>query len=290
VASDQNTAEKKDFSFEGIVQISDREFRHISALVYEKFGINLTDKKKALVRGRLNKLIRGLGYKTFQEYYDSVVQDTTGRSLLELVDKISTNHSYFFRENEHFDYLETGILPRIAPQLKEKNEDFRIWCAGCAAGEEAYTLAMVLLEYFGAAYFRGKPGILATDISLSALNQAAEGVYSIDRVQAVPHYYKNKYMKQIAPDRYKVSEELKKLILFKRLNLMRPDYPFKGKFHVIFCRNVMIYFDNQTKLDLVAKLHRYIYDGGYLFIGHSESLGRGSGLFQYVQPAVYKKT
>jgi chemotaxis protein methyltransferase CheR len=288
--TNQYTPEKQEYSFNGIIQIDDKEFHLISALVYEKFGIHLTDKKKALVRGRLNKLIRGLGYTSFQQYYDSILDDKTGRSLLDLVDKISTNHSYFFRENEHFDFLETVVLPKVEEKLKSENSsDLRIWCAGCAAGEEPYTLAMVLLEHFGASFFYGNPGVLATDISLSALSQAAEGVYTPDRVQAVPHYYKSKYFTQTADGMFKIKNDLKKMILFKRLNLMRPEFPFKGKFHVIFCRNVMIYFDGPTKTDLVAKFHNFLVDDGHLFVGHSESLGRGSGIFQYIQPAVYSK-
>lgn len=289
MATNQNMAEYKEYSFEGIIQINDHEFQLIAALVYEKFGIHLTDKKKALVRGRLNKLIRGLGYTTFEEYYNAVVQDPTGKSLLSLVDKISTNHSYFFRENEHFQFLETVALPSIEAIIREHNGDFRLWCAGCAAGEEAYTLAMVLLEYFGKTSFKGKPGILATDISISALSQAAVGEYTPDKVQTVPQFYKRKYLRQIGPTTYRVTDELKQVILFKRLNFMRPEFPFKGRFHIIFCRNVMIYFDAETKERLVTKFHRYMYDEGYLFIGHSESLGRGSGVFKYIQPAVYKK-
>ncbi len=290
MAVEQNTEGRQDYSFGGVIQINEKEFRAIAELVYDKFGINLTEKKKALVRGRLNKLIRELGYTSFDQYYHSILEDTTGRSLLDLVDKISTNHSYFFRENEHFDYLETVVLPSLNERLKQdRSVDFRLWCAGCAAGEEPYTLAMILLEFFGADYFHGKPAILATDISVSALNKAMEGVYTADRVQAVPSYYKKKYFTKLSADTFKVSDSLKRLILFKRLNFMRDDFPFKGKFHVIFCRNVMIYFDTPVKLALISKFHRYMFDDSYLFIGHSESLGRGSDLFRYIQPAVYYK-
>lgn len=279
-----------DFHMEGIIQINDDEFQKISGLVYSKFGINLTEKKKALVRGRLNKLIKGLGYTSFDQYYTAVMEDRTGGQLLSLIDKISTNHSYFFRENDHFNFLKESALPEIVQRMGDaKSEDLRIWCAGCAAGEEAYTLAMVVREFFGPQLYKGKPIILATDISLSALNQAAEGVYVAERVKTVPPEYAKKYIKSIGNEKYRVADELKKLILFKRLNFMGESFPFKGKFHIIFCRNVMIYFDNETKLDLVAKFHRYMNDDGFLFIGHSESLGRGSGLFRYVQPALYRK-
>ena len=279
-----------DFHIDGIIQINDEEFQKISSLVYSKFGINLTEKKKALVRGRLNKLIKGLGYTSFDQYYNAVMEDRTGGQLLSLIDKISTNHSYFFREHDHFTFLMETALPEIVQKTGTVNgEDLRIWCAGCAAGEEAYTLAIVIREFFGPQIYRRKPIILATDISLSALNQAAEGVYVAERIKTVPPEYEKKYIQPVGNEKYGVSDELKKLILFKRLNFMRESFPFKGKFHIIFCRNVMIYFDNETKLDLVARFHRYMYDDGFLFIGHSESLGRGSGLFRYVQPALYRK-
>ncbi len=283
-------APREDFSVNGIIQIDDGEFRRIADLVYTKFGINLTEKKKALVRGRLNKLIKGMGFSSFAEYYDSVVGDTTGKYLISLVDKISTNHSYFFRENDHFNFLIEQGLPEFERKYGNSPEGgLRIWSAGCAAGEEPYTLAILLYEYFGKRALQGKPVVLATDISLTALEQAMEGVYVHERVKTVPKELAAKYLQSAGPEKMRVSDELRKLVLFKRLNFMRDSFPFKGKFHFIFCRNVMIYFDTKTKMDLVAKFHRYLHDDGYLFIGHSETLGRGNDMFQYVKPALYKK-
>ncbi len=281
---------REDFSVNGIIQINDAEFRRIAELVYTQFGINLTDKKKALVRGRLNKLIKAQGFSSFQEYFDNVLNDTTGKSLISLIDKISTNHSYFFRENDHFNFLYEQAFPEVVKKLEASPEtDLRIWSAGCAAGEEPYTLAILLYEYFGTSIYKGKPVILATDISLTALELAMEGVYAHERIKTVPKQLADKYLRPAGPEKMKVTENLKKLVLFKRLNFMRDSFPFKGKFHFIFCRNVMIYFDTKTKLELVAKFHRYLHDDGYLFIGHSETLGRGNELFQYIRPALYKK-
>ncbi len=151
-----------------IVELSDKEFWLISDLVRERFGINLTDKKKALVRGRLNSLVKSQGFSTFEEYYKKIIDDTTGGSLLSLIDRISTNHSFFFREADHFDFLTTTALPEILQSLKEhtRSNVLRIWCAGCAAGEEPYTLAMVLAEFFGMDLVKWDVGILATDIAL----------------------------------------------------------------------------------------------------------------------------
>lgn len=281
---------KEDFSVNGIIQITDAEFKRIAKLVYTQFGINLTDKKKALVRGRLNKLIKGQGFSSFDEYFDYVLDDTTGKSLISLIDKISTNHSYFFRENDHFNFLlEQGFPEFVQKYENTPDGDLRIWSAGCAAGEEPYTLAILLYEYFGPRIYQGKPVILATDISLTALELAMEGVYVHERVKTVPKNLSDKYLRPEGKEKMAVTDNVKKMVLFKRLNFMRDSFPFKKKFHFIFCRNVMIYFDTETKLDLVAKFHRYLHDDGYLFIGHSETLGRGNELFKYVRPALYKK-
>lgn len=280
----------QEYNLNGVIQINEREFRQISDLVYSKFGINLTDKKKALVRGRLNKLIKSLKYESFNDYYRAVMDDTSGKSLLDMVDKISTNHSYFFRESDHFEYLKNIALPEIDSLLsRQPGEELRVWCAGCAGGEEAYTLAMVLLEYYGPNLFKGKPIILGTDISLTALELANLGMYTEEKVKTVPAPYRKKYLKELGDGRVEIKAELKHLILFKRLNFMREVYPFKGRFHAVFCRNVMIYFDHETKLKLVNRFHQYMHPGAYLFIGHSESLGRSSELFKYVQPALYRK-
>ena len=286
----QERLTREDYSVNGIIQINDAEFRKIADLVYTKFGINLTEKKKALVRGRLNKLIKGMGFGSFAEYYDSVVNDQTGKGLISLVDKISTNHSYFFRENDHFNFLLEQGFPEFEQNFGLSTEGgLRIWSAGCAAGEEPYTLAILLNEYFGKKIYQGKPVVLATDISLTALEQAMEGEYVHERVKTVPKPLASKYLQAAGPEKMRVSDDLKKMVLFKRLNFMRDYFPFKGKFHFIFCRNVMIYFDTKTKMDLVTKMYRYLHDGGYLFIGHSETLGRGNDMFKYIKPALYRK-
>lgn len=275
---------------EGLIEINDQEFQHISQLVYQRFGINLTEKKRVLVRGRLNKLLQQLGYKDFDSYYNYISQDKSGKGLLELVDKISTNHTFFFREKEHFDVLKNHALPQAAELLKkESSRDVRVWCAGCATGEEAYTLAIVLAEYFGTDFFKNGPPILATDISLTALEKAMLGMYGADRLSEVPRTLLQKYFTGNDAGGYTVKDSIRRMIVYKRLNFKRETFPFKNKFHTIFCRNVMIYFDQPTKEELVAKFARHLVNGGYFFIGHSESLGRSNANFQYVQPAVYQK-
>ena len=275
---------------EGLIDISDSEFKQISELVYEKFGIHLTEKKRVLVRGRLNKLLRQMGYNNFETYYNSIMNDPSGAGLLELVDKISTNHTYFFREKDHFDFLEKRVLPAIAQQLEsEGSKDLRLWCAGCATGEEAYTLAIVLAEFFGPHYFNDGPPILATDISRTALEKAMLGAYGKERIDQIPRGLLHKYFVLNEAGGYSVKDVLKNMVLFKRLNFKRESFPFRKQFHTIFCRNVMIYFDQPTKETLVQKFGGVLNDSGYLFIGHSETLGRENLDFQYIQPAVYIK-
>ena len=275
---------------EGLIDITDNEFKQISALVYEKFGIHLTEKKRVLVRGRLNKLLRQMGYTNFENYYNAVLEDPSGAGLLELVDKISTNHTFFFREKDHFEFLEKRVLPQIAQQLEaEGSKDLRVWCAGCATGEEAYTLAIVLAEFFGPNYFTEGPPILATDISRTALEKATLGAYGKERLDQVPRGLLHKYFTLNEAGGYSVKENLKRLVLYKRLNFKRESFPFRKKFHTVFCRNVMIYFDQPTKETLVQKFGGVLLDSGYLFIGHSETLGRDNRDFQYVQPALYMK-
>ena len=273
-----------------MVQITEKEFKQISSLLYKNFGINLTDKKQTLVRGRLNKIIRTKGYGNFTNYYNAINEDKSGMLQIELADHLSTNHSYFFRENEHFKYLTINTLPEIERSniLKEPSK-LRIWCAGCAAGEEPYTLAILLKEYFGTKLVDTKPVILATDISTSALSAAKSGIYSQDKLKSMPSKYLDKYFNKIGNGKYSVKTSLRNLILYKRLNLMRDSFPFKNKFHIIFCRNVMIYFDKETRETLISKYHTNLLTKGILFIGHSETIGRNSSQFKYIIPAVYRK-
>jgi len=273
-----------------MVQITEKEFKQISSLLYKNFGINLTDKKQTLVRGRLNKIIRTKGYGSFTNYYNAINNDKSGMLQIELADHLSTNHSYFFRENEHFKYLTINVLPEIERSniLKDPSE-LRIWCAGCAAGEEPYTLAILLKEYFGNKLSGTKPLILATDISTSALSSAKSGIYSQDKLKSMPSKYLDKYFNKIDNGKYSVKTSLRNHILFKRLNLMRDTFPFKNKFNIIFCRNVMIYFDKETRETLISKYYTNLISNGILFIGHSETIGRNSSQFKYIIPAVYRK-
>jgi len=272
------------------VQLSTEEYQLISGLIYQNFGINLSEQKRTLITERLQKILLAGGFTSFQEYYNYVVHEPSGRALLAMVDRISTNHTIFFREKEHFDILAAIVLPQVKKRLHtQERRDIRIWSAGCSSGEEPYSLAMVLAEYFGSETARYDIGILATDIAISALDKAARGAYSTNQIASIPPLYKQRYFVPSENKNWMVKDNLQKMITFRRLNLMRQTYPFRGKFQVIFCRNVMIYFDKVTRDALLERLHQYLEPEGYLFIGHSESISSSAGLYRFIKPAVYQR-
>ncbi len=270
--------------------LTKEEFHLISSLVYEKFGINLGEQKRTLVIERLQKELRQGGFSSFKEYYDHVMQDTTGQALLTMIDRISTNHTFFFREKAHFDLLTAEVLPKTLQKLPGAGQNLRFWSAGCSSGEEPYSLAMTISEFLGPRINNLTPSILATDISVTALAKASRGVYTESETAQMSSDLKNRYFMRLEDGMWAVKQSLKKMILFRRLNLMRRAYPFKNKFHVIFCRNVMIYFDAPTRQALLERFYACLEPEGYLFLGHSESMGRSSSLFKYIKPAVYQKT
>ena len=270
--------------------LTDKEYKLISNLVYNKSGINLGEQKKALIAGRLNKILRQLNFDSFMQYYDYLLGDATGQSLTTLIDRISTNHTFFNRENDHFDYFSKIALPEIANRLKaQRTKAIRIWCAGCSSGEESYTLAMLLLEHFGKEAGFWDLGILATDISTVALDKAKAGIYAPENISKLSPQLRNKHFNRLPDGSFQVDEKLKKIVLYRQFNLINEMYPFKKQFQIIFCRNVMIYFDKPTRATLTKKFHKFTEDEGYLFIGHSETLGRDNSLYRYVKPALYKK-
>ncbi len=272
----------------GLMEISDREFKIIRELVYNNFGINLTEQKKSLVVGRLQKLLKQLKFESFEQYCDYLHK--TPAALSELVNRISTNHTFFFREKEHFEFFITTVLPQIKERhLAAGDRDIRLWCAASATGEEPYSIMMLIMQAFGMEYTSWDVGLLATDISEKALNTAIRGVYPTERISLVPPELKRKYLINVGTDKWEVSAKLKQEVLYRRFNLMNKQLPFKKKMDTIFCRNVMIYFDKQTREALVERLYDITVPGGYLFIGHSETLGRESTKWKYVMPAVYRK-
>jgi chemotaxis protein methyltransferase CheR len=261
------------------------EFEKISRLAYEHFGVDLRNGKQALVEARIGKKLRELGLKSFQHYFDYVTGDKSGEALAAMVDLLTTNHTSFFREPRHFDFLRDTIWPtlRTRPQI-------HLWSAACSSGEEPYTIAMTLLEHARQeALARVK--IRATDISTRMLDRGRSGTYPADRLKDVPYPVLQHNMlkgRTATGDSFRFKPEVRAMIAFEHLNLMRP-LPPDYRCSVIFCRNIMIYFDQPTQQALVARLSQQLEDGGYLFIGHSESLNAIEHGLDYVCPATYRK-
>lgn len=267
------------------LELSQKQFATISAFVYRVSRINLTAGKEGLVRTRLARRVRQLGLNGFAEYIDLVTQDGAEEEAAIMVDLLTTNKTSFFRENQHFDLLATTLLPR----LLERGRPLRIWSAGCSTGEEPYTLAMLLHDQLPDSA-RRHARVLATDISARVLARARSGVYTGDAVREIPAAYRSRYLKAAAgtPGAFEVDPAIRSMVSFARLNLM-DAWPMKGPFDVIFCRNVMIYFDRDTQEQLVGRFWEKLVPGGHLFVGHSESLSSLSHAFSYVQPAVYAR-
>jgi chemotaxis protein methyltransferase CheR len=273
-----------------VMQITDAEFHSIRDLVYQRFGITLSDQKKSLVVGRLQKILRQRGFKTFKQYYDMLVNDKTDAALTELANQITTNHTFFFRESDHFDFFKSDILPWMVKEHNAKhNKDLRIWCAAASSGEEPYTLIMALFDFFGPDYKNWDCGLLATDVSEKALLSAKRGLFDPTRMQGVPGNLLQKYFKKMPDGQFAVSDVLKKEVTFRKFNLMNTTLPFKKPFDCIWCRNVMIYFDTPTKHELVNRMYDKCVNGAYLLVGHSETLARDQTKWKYVKPAVYRK-
>lgn len=285
-----NVKQDNEFISRNFIQISDEEFAMFRSFIYQHFGINLTDAKRALLMNRLQKILKRKAYTSFKEYYQSIQTDKSLTELSELIDAVSTNHTFFFRESAHFDFLQNRSLPELIPRIMGQGQkDLRVWCAASSTGEEPYVIAMLIMEYLGHDYRNWSAGLLATDISNDALNTAMKGVYSAERVSQVPPKYRQTYFDKIGPEQFRIKESLRNEVLFRRFNLMNERFPFKKPFHIIFCRNVMIYFDQATRLGLVNRLYDFTVPGGYLFIGNAETLGRNETHYTYIAPSIYQR-
>lgn len=270
--------------------LHEHEFRRIRDLVYRETGIHLADQKQGLVFGRLSSIVTRRGLPGFGAYCDWVESDPTGMALGELANAISTNHTYFNREHSHFTFFENRTLPEWTARLRSSHSrDLRIWCAASSTGQEPYTLAMILRRFLGAELAQWDAGLLATDISEKALEAARAGIYDVKDMAALPETLRREYFTPLAGQKVAVKEGLKRDITFRRFNLINEVYPFKKPFHVIFCRNVLIYFDTATKEKIFSNMAMHMASGGYLFLGHTETMGRGHSGFEFIEPAVYRK-
>jgi chemotaxis protein methyltransferase CheR len=266
--------------------LSARDFDQFRALAHQKFGLDLPDGKQQLVASRLGKKMRELNLNSFHAYYRHVVDDRTGEALTAMIDALTTNHTGFFRESAHFDFLRRTVVP-----LYRFRSSLHFWSAACSSGEEPYSIAFSLFDELDSEPLR-KTRILATDISTRVLGLAQAAVYPAERFRGVSAEHLRRYVLKGEgkhKNNFMVKRQFRETVEFRRLNLME-DLSHVGPFPVIFCRNVMIYFDRATQQDLVTRLAARLEPGGYLFIGHAESLGGIDQPLEYVQPAIYRKT
>ena len=278
-----------DLSFEAAP--SPRAYNTIAELVYQHSRIKLGDDKQALLANRLRTRLRDLGLGSFDEYCDLLQSRAGDEEISRLVDLISTNHTKFFREPEHFTFLSETILPELVPRLREEGSPLRIWSAAASSGEEPYTLAIVLAEFL-----RAQPPlpwqVTGSDISQRALAKARQGIYPAEALEPVPDHLKKRYFQQGTGPREgscRIKPELARHVHFEAINLFQPEYQVPAAIEVIFCRNVMIYFDAPSRGGLLRQLTSHLAPGGYLFVGKAESLfGLTHGL-ENVQHSVYRK-
>jgi len=269
--------------------MKDSEFEFIRSLVYERSRISLSADKRELVTARLGKRLRATKLESIGEYCQLLQSPGAEGELSNLIDAISTNHTFFFRENAHFDFLRDTVLPEMKTRsAKERWPQFRVWSAACSSGEEPYTIAITLAEHLS-----GWPwAIEATDISHRILAKAEAGIYRDETVERMPTaLIQNYFQRGFGPQEgnYRVKASLRQQVSFRHLNLLEGEPPFREPFQVIFCRNVMIYFDRPTQEELVNKLARRLVPGGYLFVGHAESLTTIRHSLQTIRPAVYRR-
>lgn len=270
-------------------EISDKEFNLFRDIIYKESGISLSDHKKALMQSRLMKRLRALKLNDFRDYYD-FLQENYDEEIINLLNCITTNKTDFFREDKHFDFMFNIALPGLEQKQKKK---IRIWSAGCSTGQEPYSIAITILNFYNH-YKLPIPDIkiLATDIDTESLNVGKEGKYRAVDLEDVDRRVKSEYFIKGSGEEegfYRVKDYIKKMIFFRRLNLLDQTYPMNGKFEMIFCRNVIIYFDNVSRRRVFEKFHHYLCDDGYLFAGHSENIKTFFEHFKLIGNTIYIK-
>lgn len=262
-------------------------FQYIIDLIYERSGIRLHDGKRELIKARLGKRMRLHGFADLSTYCEFLKNSADEHELTQVVDSLTTNFTHFLREEEHLKFMANQALPAV---LGNSRKPFKIWCAACASGEEAYSIGIYLSEFFPVQ--NGWDwSVLATDISTKALGAATQGIYPAQKLDPLPTQWQRSYFQRGRnkwEGYYRVKPELAERIIFRQINLLKP-YEFSETFAVIFCRNVMIYFDRPTQEQLMNRLSKYLAPGGYLIVGHAESLTGLSVPLSRVSPSIYRK-
>ena len=269
--------------------LNDRDFKFICRLVYDHTGIVLGDNKRDMLYRRIMRRVRGLKLSSFTEYCELLKADHAHDELDNFINAVTTNLTSFFREKHHFDYLKGTFLPELIE--KGNSRRLRIWSAGCSTGEEPYSIAMTLQQSMGASLANWDAKILATDLDTEVLATGKAGIYSIDKLGDIdPEKLRKSFRKGVGEraSEVKANPQLQRLITFKPLNLLG-EWPMKGPFDVIFCRNVMIYFDRETQNNLIARFNDLLKPGGLLLIGHSENLGIYAEEFDSLGKTIFRK-
>lgn len=269
------------------MRIEVRDFNRIKDYMLKNYGLNL-ENKTTLIEGRLSNQILKSGFGNFHDYVEYVLSDPSEEQLNLLVSKLTTNYTFFMREPQHYEFLTGVALPELKKKIK--SNELKIWSAGCSSGEEPYTIAMTVSRFLDSQNEKWNTRILATDISENMLSQASTAVYSDMQLKNIGSTDILKYFKKISDNKYQVCKELQNMVKFEKFNLMNGFNSFNRRFHIIFCRNVMIYFKNETKQELAKKFYNLLEPGGYLIIGLSETLHNIDTNFLFVKPAIYQKS
>ena len=263
--------------------ISDTDFRRLVDFIRGNYGIDLSQKRQ-LITGRLSPTIRQKGYASFSDFVNHLLKNKNEEDVTLVLNKLTTNYTFFMREKDHLDYFYQRIIPEMV-RRHQKDKVLSIWSAGCSSGEEPYNLSMYLFDYLGSQASQWDTRILATDISAQALTTARRGIYELP--DTIPQAWKKKYFTANADGTYAVAPQIKNNVIFQHFNLMDP-IKFRRKFDIIFCRNVMIYFDQPTKDALVKRFYDATVPGGYLLISYSENLSSNTP-YRRVAPATFQK-
>ncbi|MCI6662993.1 MAG: protein-glutamate O-methyltransferase [Treponema sp.] len=273
--------------------LSETEFRKIASYIEKNVGIKMPPEKRLMMQSRLTSRLKALQLDSFKQYIDYVFsgKDTDNHEIIMMIDAMTTNLTEFFREPQHFDFMRNVALPEYAAQGRGK---IKLWSAGCSTGQEPYTLSMVMSEFI-----RQNPtssirdySVLATDISTKVLDKAASAIYPMDAVRGIPTEIMHQYFlkgKNPSNPSVRLKQEIRNRVNFMRLNFMDDDYGFRDTLQIIFCRNVLIYFDKTNQERVINQFLRYLEPGGYLFLGHSETIFGMTLPFRTVAPTVFQR-
>ncbi len=266
-----------------LLPIADNDFQRLVKFVQGKYGIDLHQKRQLIV-SRLGSTVKGKGFSSYKEYVDYMLSKSTSEDINHLLSKLTTNYTYFMREMGAFDYFRQKILPDLV-RKHQRDRCLSIWSAGCSSGEEPYNISMYIMDYLGPQAGNWDTRLLATDLSMDALGKAQAGIYELP--DTLPQEWKRKYFVSAGGTRFKVAPRIRENVIFRQFNLMEP-IQFKRKFDVIFCRNVMIYFDQETKKALAQRFYDATVPGGHLIISMSENLTPDTK-YRCVGPSIFQK-